>query len=91
MDGEDLAINKFVDNKSNGIYVDVGAHHPIQRSNTHLLFKKGWEGINIDINEFLFKINPNIFGVGMSFIKQKKPGPISNEIVLDAKKKCKKL
>ena len=52
MDGEDLAINKFVDNKSNGIYVDVGAHHPIQRSNTHLLFKKGWEGINIDINEF---------------------------------------
>ena len=46
---------------------------------------------NIDINEFLFKINSNIFGVGMSFIKQKKPGPISNEIVLDAKKKCKKL
>ena len=52
MDGEDLAINKFVDNKSNGFYVDVGAHHPTQRSNTHLLFKKGWEGINIDINEF---------------------------------------
>ena len=52
MDGEDLAINKFIDNKNNGIYVDVGAHHPIQRSNTYLLFKKGWEGINIDINEF---------------------------------------
>ena len=46
---------------------------------------------NIDINEFLSKINSNILGVGMSFIKQKKPGPISNEIVLDAKKKCKKL
>ena len=52
MDGEDLAIIKFVENKINGFYVDVGAHHPIQRNNTHLLFKKGWEGINIDINEF---------------------------------------
>ena len=52
MDGEDLAIIKFVENKKNGFYVDVGAHHPIQRNNTYLLFKKGWEGINIDINEF---------------------------------------
>ena len=52
MDGEDLAINKFVEKKKNGFYVDVGAHHPIQRNNTHILFKKGWEGINIDINEF---------------------------------------
>ena len=52
MDGEDLAINKFVEKKRNGFYVDVGAHHPIQRNNTHILFKKGWEGINIDINEF---------------------------------------
>tara|TARA_X000000368_G_scaffold367945_1_gene315608 strand:+ start:135 stop:845 length:711 start_codon:yes stop_codon:yes gene_type:complete len=52
MDGEDLAINKFVEKKKSGFYVDVGAHHPIQRNNTHILFKKGWEGINIDINEF---------------------------------------
>ncbi len=52
MDEEDLAITKFADNKRKGFYVDVGAHHPIQRNNTHLLFKKGWEGINIDINEF---------------------------------------
>ena len=52
MDGEDLAIIKYVENKRDGFYVDVGAHHPIQRNNTHLLFKKDWEGINIDINEF---------------------------------------
>ena len=52
MDGEDLAVIKYVENKRDGFYVDVGAHHPIQRNNTHLLFKRDWEGINIDINEF---------------------------------------
>ena len=46
---------------------------------------------NMDINKFLARINPNIMGLGMSFINQKKPGPISNEIISDAKIKCKKL
>jgi FkbM family methyltransferase len=31
-----------------GFYVDVGAHHPFRFSNTHLLQKMGWSGINID-------------------------------------------
>ena len=44
----------------------------------------------VDINTFLRKINKNIFGLGMSFINQKSPGPISNEIILDIKKKIKK-
>ena len=52
MDGEDIAINVFNKKLEKGFYVDIGAHHPIQRNNTHLLFKKGWEGINIDINKF---------------------------------------
>jgi FkbM family methyltransferase len=52
MDGEDIAIDQYVEKKNKGFYVDVGAHHPVQRNNTNLLFKKGWEGINIDINEF---------------------------------------
>jgi len=52
MDGEDTAINVFNKKTEKGFYVDIGAHHPIQRNNTHLLFKKGWEGINIDVNEF---------------------------------------
>tara|TARA_B100000965_G_scaffold65611_1_gene51372 strand:- start:1172 stop:1882 length:711 start_codon:yes stop_codon:yes gene_type:complete len=58
MDSEDLAIIQYIEKKDKGFYVDIGAHHPIQRNNTHLLFKKGWEGVNIDINEFsidLFK------------------------------------
>ena len=52
MDGEDTAINLFNKKTEKGFYVDIGAHHPIQRNNTHLLFKKGWEGINIDVNKF---------------------------------------
>ena len=52
MDGEDLAIKDFIKIQDNGFYVDIGAHHPIQRNNTFLLFRKGWEGINVDINKF---------------------------------------
>jgi FkbM family methyltransferase len=52
MDGEDIAIDQYIKNKLNGFYVDVGAHHPLQRNNTHLLFKRGWTGINVDVNEF---------------------------------------
>lgn len=52
MDGEDIAIKKYAEKIKNGIYIDVGAHHPIQRNNTHLLYKNGWRGVNIDINKF---------------------------------------
>jgi FkbM family methyltransferase len=52
MDGEDLSIKEYTKNISNGFYVDVGAHHPVQRSNTCLLYESGWRGINIDVNDF---------------------------------------
>ena len=52
MDGEDLAIDQYIEKKEKGFYVDIGAHHPIHRNNTQLLFNKGWSGINIDVNQF---------------------------------------
>ena len=52
MDGEDLAIRQYTKNISNGFYVDIGAHHPVQRSNTCLLHEAGWFGINVDISDF---------------------------------------
>jgi len=52
MDGEDIAIKKYVEHTNNGFYVDVGSHHPVQRSNTCLLYQSGWCGINVDINDF---------------------------------------
>lgn len=45
----------------------------------------------IDINSFLKKKNPNIFGFGMAFVDQISPGPISNDIILDILKKLKKI
>ena len=48
--GEDLLIDKFFGNYI-GKYVDIGCFHPIKYSNTALLNKKGWRGINIDLNE----------------------------------------
>ena len=59
MFGEDLIINKIFKKKKKGTYVDVGCYHPIEGSNTYLLYKKGWKGINIDLNKTsidLFKI-----------------------------------
>ena len=61
MDGEDLAINRHTNNIKNGFYVDIGAHHPVHRSNTCLLYQSGWRGINIDINEFSLDLNASVF------------------------------
>ena len=48
--GEDRILNEiFISSKTNGFYVDVGCYHPIKHSNTYRFHKKGWSGINIDI------------------------------------------
>jgi FkbM family methyltransferase len=47
-EGEDLIIDRFFHNQTKGFYIDIGAHHPKRFSNTYLLYKKGWNGINID-------------------------------------------
>ena len=50
--GEDAILqnifNKKITNKQPGFYVDVGAYHPFNLSNTHLFYINGWRGINID-------------------------------------------
>jgi len=51
--GEDLIIEKVWNHYFEGAigtYLDVGAFHPINYSNTWNLYKKGWRGINIDAN-----------------------------------------
>jgi hypothetical protein len=47
----DLIIERIFKNKKNGIYIDVGCNHPIKYNNTYLLYKKGWSGINIDLDQ----------------------------------------
>jgi FkbM family methyltransferase len=46
----DLLINYYFKDKQKGVYLDVGCQHPISNNNTYLLYKKGWSGINIDLD-----------------------------------------
>ena len=47
-EGEDLILERIFEHQRAGIYVDVGAHHPKRFSNTYLLYRRGWHGVNID-------------------------------------------
>jgi FkbM family methyltransferase len=50
-EGEDILASKILHDRfgvASGFYVDVGAHHPVNLSNTFLLYQRGWRGINID-------------------------------------------
>lgn len=49
--GEDVFLHKFFRGQKNGFYIDVGAHHPFQLSNTAYLWIGGWNGVNIDASE----------------------------------------
>lgn len=48
--GLDIMAIHFFRNKKKGIYIDVGCHHPFSNNNTYLLYKRGWTGINIDLD-----------------------------------------
>lgn len=54
--GEDIILASIFRQKARGFYVDVGAHHPTRYSNTRLLYKKGWRGINIDANPYSIEL-----------------------------------
>ena len=56
MEGEDLVLADLTKNIAEGFYVDVGCYHPLHLNNTYLLYKKKWNGINIDISEFSIKL-----------------------------------
>ena len=50
--GEDKVLKELIPaNFNNGFYVDVGCFHPKKYSNTYMLFKRGWKGINIDMEK----------------------------------------
>lgn len=57
--GVDLIIEYIFKDKKNGFYIDIGAQHPISNNNTYLLHKKGWRGINIDLD----KKNIDLFNI----------------------------
>lgn len=54
-DGEDLFMSRLL-KKKRGFYVDVGANDPDRFSNTKFFYRKGWNGINIEPDEVLFRV-----------------------------------
>jgi len=49
--GEDIVLKGFIMKSiRDGFYVDVGCYHPKKYSNTYKLYRKGWRGINIDLD-----------------------------------------
>ena len=49
--GVDLLILDIFKNQKKGYYLDIGCAHPIKNNNTYLLYKKGWDGVNIDLDK----------------------------------------
>jgi len=47
-EGEDLVLERFLEGREKGFYVDIGAHHPMRFSNTYRLYRRGWRGLNVD-------------------------------------------
>ena len=53
---EDKFIRNFFKKKNNGIFLDLGCFHPTRDNNTYQLYKKGWRGINIDLNSLSIEL-----------------------------------
>lgn len=49
--GEEKKISKLFDKNFKGTYVDLGCFHPVRSNNTLQFYKKGWKGLNIDLNQ----------------------------------------
>ncbi len=48
--GEDLQVFQLLKQKSNGIFIDIGSHHPIKGSNSFFFYLRGWTGLCVDPN-----------------------------------------
>lgn len=88
-EGEDLILKRIFHEKRNGVYVDVGAHHPFRVSNTYLFYKMDWKGINIDPmpgSKAMFdRYRPQDVNLemGVSLVKQQLTYRIFNEPALN--------
>ena len=47
----DLVIDRIFSKIKKGVYIDIGCNHPIKFNNTYLLYKRGWRGLNIDLDQ----------------------------------------
>jgi FkbM family methyltransferase len=68
--GEDLWLARRFERQAPGFYVDVGAYDPFNASNTLLLYRRGWTGINIEPNPAalarLLRFRPRDINLGVA-------------------------
>lgn len=48
--GEDAVVEGLLERVQDGFFVDVGCFHPRKYNNTYHLYKRGWRGVNIDLD-----------------------------------------
>jgi FkbM family methyltransferase len=48
--GEDRILDYILNQKQEGVYIDIGSNHPILNSITYLFYLRGWQGLCIDPN-----------------------------------------
>jgi FkbM family methyltransferase len=53
---EEKKILKLFKENYKGRYVDLGCFHPTRSNNTFKMYKKGWRGINIDLNPLTIEL-----------------------------------
>ena len=76
--GIDMMAEDFFKNKKKGFFIDVGCHQPLLNNNTYILYKKGWRGINVDLDfgaidmfDFFRKEDTNIHAALSNSIDEK--------------------
>ena len=48
---EDVMVNRILKKIKKGFYVDIGAYHPYKGSLTYKLYRRKWNGMNLDISK----------------------------------------
>jgi FkbM family methyltransferase len=59
--GQDLFVyERLFQGQRSGFFVDVGANHPIECSNTYLLERNGWTGLAFEPQDYLRELWPSL-------------------------------
>lgn len=53
LEGDDSILSSLLRDYSNGVYVEVGANHPVNENVTFFLSEAGWTGLSIDATSSL--------------------------------------
>lgn len=53
---EDIFLWQLFQGKTTGTYVDIGANHPTELSNTKKFYDAGWRGVTVEPNPKLHRI-----------------------------------